>query len=269
MNNIKVIFKNVFNAIKKHAGTIYAGAAVVGVGATVYLSGKAAVEVDHKIEPDMDIREKAKIYARAYWKTILVSGVTIGSIVMSDRTHVHGKALLAGALAMANERCHTFEDKTREIIGDDATNDIHREIVKDKFKNEDVDYFNLDEGIGDKPLYFYEPLSGQCIDTTYTKLLEALLETNFRLQKDMAVEFNVLTEWMGGEARTETSNLYWDYNSDAQNYNASYVGGFVIDFTEEVWDEIKYWVKSDVTMMPDDRINIHYLLYPEETEPWD
>lgn len=264
--DIKVIFKNAVNAIKKHAGTIYAGAAVVGVGATVYLSGKAAVEVDHKIEPGMDIREKAKIYAKAYWLTILVSGATIGSIVMSDRTHVHGKAVLAGALALANDRYKKLDGATREMIGDEATDDIYRKIAEDEL-NKGKDY--LESDIGNKPLYFYEPISGQCIDTTYTKLLEALLETNFRLQKDMAVEFNVLTDWMGGEAREETANLYWDYNNDAQNYNASYVGGFVIDFTEEVWDEIKYWVRNDITMMPDDRINIHYLLYPEETEPWD
>ena len=267
--DIKVIFKNAANAFKKHAGTIYAGVAVIGVGATVYLSGKAAVEVDHKIEPDMDIREKAKIYAKAYWLTILVSGVTISSIVMSDRTHVHGKAALAGALALANDRYKKLDSATREMIGDEATDDIHREIAKGNLENYDVNCFGIGEEAGNKPLYFYEPLSGQCIDTTYTKLLEALLETNFRLQKDMAVEFNVLTEWMGGEARAETSNLYWDYNNETQHYNASYVGGFVIDFTEEVWDEIKYWVKNDVTMMPDDRINIHYLLYPEETEPWD
>lgn len=267
--DIKVIFKNVFNTIKKHAGTIYAGAAVVGVGATVYLSGKAAVEVDHKIEPDMDIREKAKIYANAYWLAILVSGATIGSIVMSDRTHVHGKVVLAGALAMANERHHTFEDKTREIVGDDAANDIHREIVKDKFKDEDVDYFNLDEGKGDKPLYFYEPVSGQRIDTTYLKLVESLLETNFRLQNDLSVELNVFNEYLGGEALPETLGWCWDFESEVQMSQAEFSGrGLVIDFTPDVWDEIKYWVRSEVNMDPNDIITINYSVWPEESIPF-
>ena len=267
--DIKVIFNNAFNAIKKHAGTIYAGAAVVGVGATVYLSGKAAVEVDHKIEPGMDIREKAKIYAKAYWLAILVSGATIGSIVMSDRTHVHGKALLAGALAMANERYHTFEDKTREIIGDDAANDIHREIVKDKFKDEDVDYFNLDEGIGDKPLYFYEPVSGQCINTTYLKLVESLLETNFRLQNDFSVELNVFNEHIGGEALPRMLGTGWDFENEAQQSQAEGSGkGFVIDFTPDVWDEIKYFVRPDIEMHQEDRININYAVWPDEMLPF-
>lgn len=267
MNNIKVIFKNVFNAIKKHAGTIYAGAAVVGVGATVYLSGKAAVEVDHKIEPGMDIHEKAKIYAKAYWLAILVSGVTIGSIVMSDRTHVHGKAVLAGALAMANERHKKLDSATREMIGDEATDDIYRKIAEDEL-NKGKDY--LESDIGNKPLYFYEPVSGQCINTTYMKVIEALLESMFRLQRDMSVEFNVLLEGMDGLAVEHTSNYYWDYDDDAQQYNASYSsGGFVIDFTEDVWEKIRYFTRPENTMTPDDRIDISYVLWPEERVPWD
>lgn len=264
---IKMIFKNAVNAIKKHAGTIYAGAAVVGVGATVYLSGKAAVEVDHKIEPDMDIREKAKIYAHAYWLTILVSGATIGSIVMSDRTHVHGKAALAGALALANDRYKKLDSATREMIGDEATDDIYRKIAEDEL-NKGKDY--LESDIGNKPLYFYEPVSGQCINTTYMRVIEALLESMFRLQKDMSVEFNVLLEGMDGIAVDHTANYYWDYDDDAQQYNASYSsGGFAIDFTDDVWEKIRYFTKPDVTMTPDDRITINYVLWPEERVPWD
>ena len=265
--DIKLIFKNAFNAIKKHAGTIYAGAAVVGVGATVYLSGKAAVEVDHKIEPSMPIHEKAKIYAHAYWKTLLVSGMTVGSIVMSDRTHVHGKTVLAGALAMANERYKKLDGVTREMIGDEATDDIYRKIAENEL-NKEKDY--LESDIGNKPLYFYEPVSGQCINTTYIKVIEALLESMFRLQKDMSVEFNVLLEGMDGLAVEHTSNYYWDYDDDAQQYNASYSpGGFVIDFTEDVWEKIRYFTRPENTMTPDDRINISYVLWPEERIPWD
>ena len=273
---IKKAVDAVFKAVKSHSGTICAGAAIVGVGATVYFSGKAAVEVDHEIDPSMTKKEKAKVYAKAYWKTAVVSGLTVGAIVGSDRFHVKKEVGLAGTAALLKSRNQMLDQKAREKFGDAEVDDIYREMAEEEISKhvEEPDAVCEEPEVSkpsnsEKMLYLYEPVSGQGIDVTYEKLLEALLEMNFRLQKDFSAEFNAWLDFLGDYHRNDMTCYYWDLDSESQQYAASYAGSFVIDFPEAVWDKIKYWANSETPMTTDDRINLSYLIYPDEVLPWD
>ena len=61
--SLESVFNSAIEGLKEHSGTVFSGIAVVGVFATTYFSGKAAVEVDHKLDPDMSFGEKAKVYS--------------------------------------------------------------------------------------------------------------------------------------------------------------------------------------------------------------
>ena len=270
---------NVFKSIGKHKSAISAGVAVVGVFVTSYLSGKAAVEVDHLIDPDMDRKLKAKVYAKAYWKTAVSALVTSGCIIGCHKSHVRTELGLAAALAVNKDKFLELRDKAKEKFGEEAMNDIYREMAEEDVREfavvtedgEIVDsILNIPDQEKEKTLYLYEPFTEQTIPTTYVRILEAHLESNFRLQKDYSVEFNVLLEHLGGECTSDSSCLIWDFGDESQNYASSCAEeGFVVSFSKKTWDEIARWMKSDRQMTPDDAIHVTYALPPGEKMPWD
>ena len=253
---------------RKNSGTICALTAVIGVFTTAYFSGKAAVRVDHEIDPDMDKKLKAKTYVKAYWKAAVSGIVTSGLIIASDRIHVRSEVALAGIAAMYKDNLKKINNKIEEKYGKEAVDDIYREIVSEEHDPGAIG-MDLDKEASGKKLYFYEPISGQCIETTYQKVLEALLESNFRLQRDFIADFPVFIEWIGGEVTTDILTHVWDYEDEMQNYNASFCGGFTIDFTERVNQLIEYWVNSDKEMVPSDRITMDFLIPPVPEGEWD
>lgn len=265
---IKRVIDAVFKVIKSHSGTICAGAAVVGVGATAYFSGRAAVEVDHTLEPSMTKKEKVKVYAKAYWKTVLSGIVTSGFIFGSDRLHVKKEVLLAGTAAMYKDKFIALGQKVTDEFGEEAANDIYKDIAAEPLQNH-IDYDLTEEEKTSKTLYLYEPISKQRLTVTYEQILETLLEVNLRLQRDLNVEFNVFLEGLGGICTDETTLLEWNYDNESQNYTASYVGGMAVDFDENTWEKIKRFTKSNEQMKPEDQICLWYLIPPEESVPWE
>ena len=270
---------NVFKSIGKHKSAISAGVAVVGVFVTSYLSGKAAVEVDHLIDPDMDRKLKVKVYAKAYWKAAVSALVTSGCIIGCHKSHVRTEVGLAAALAVNKDKLLELRDRAKEKFGEEAMNDIYREMAEEDVREFSVvtedgeivdNILNLPDQEKEKTLYLYEPFTEQTIPTTYIRILEAHLESNFRLQKDYSVEFNVFLEHLGGECTSDSSCLIWDLGDESQNYASSYVEeGFIVSFSKKTWDEIARWMKSDRQMTPDDAIHVTYALPPGEKMPWD
>ena len=115
---MKVNFKGIWKWITEHSGTICAGVGVAGVGVTAYFSGKAAVEVHEKVTPEMKKKEKLKIYAKAYWKTLLAGLLTSGAIIGSDRIHVGKEIMVMELLTKSRKRCrrNLFKKKQRNLI---------------------------------------------------------------------------------------------------------------------------------------------------------
>ena len=257
----KEVIGNIERKLKKNSGTLCAVGACVGVVATAYFSGKAAVRVDHEVDPDMDKSLKAKTYLKAYWKAGVSGVATCGLIIASDRIHAGNELALAGAAMAIKEKLQKVNEKITEKYGEEATDDIYREMVRED-PNIGTRGMDLDAEARSKKLYFYEPISGQAIDTTYEKILEAMLESNLRLMRDFKAEFNAYLEWIGGDAVARTMTYVWDLDDELQNYNSSYCGGFTIDFTKEVNEKIDYWIRSDRVMTPDDRIVMEFLIPP-------
>lgn len=269
---------NVFKSIGKHKSAISAGVAVVGVFVTSYLSGKAAVEVDHLIDPDMDRKLKAKVYAKAYWKTAVSALVTSGCIIGCHKSHVQTELGLAAALAVNKDKFLELREKAKEKFGEEAMNDIYREMAEEDVREfavvtEDGEIMGTIDSLPDsektKVLYLYDPISGQVIPTTYVKILESLLECNFRLQRDYTVEFNVFLDYIGGECTSDSACYVWDFDDATQCYDCGYAEeGFVISFRKETWDQIARWMKSGKQMTQADAIFINYVIVPGEKLPW-
>lgn len=257
---IKKIIDSAVKSLKKNSGTIFAAGACAGVVATAYFSGKAAVIVDHEIDADTDRNLKIKTYVKAYWKTAVSGSATIAAIILSDRIHAGNEAALTATVFAIKTKLDKVSDKITEKYGEDAHDDIYRDIMRDE------NYGTLGPDLisegRSKKLYFYDHITGQCIDTTYENLLESLLECNFRLQRDCKAYFDTFLEYNGADTTTDSHDFVWDYDDEIQNNDSSYCGGFTVDFTPSVNDKILNWVRSDKEMTPEDRIDICFIIPP-------
>lgn len=254
--------KSAADYICDHSGTICAGVAVAGVGATAYFSGKAAVRVDHELDCDMTRLERFKLYARCYWKTAVAGALTVGAIIGSDRLHVGKEVGLAAGLAVWKDKYMKLDNKLGEVAGDDIRNEVHREIVKDELQEETQSV----KEYGDKKIIFYEPFTKQYIESTYAQYLEAMLETNFRFHIDDSVALSIPIDYMGGKVTTDSDNLMWDLDIEAQNYNFySYgYGGSSIRLCEGSTKQLEYWLKTNKEQTEADAVTLLFNVDPED-----
>lgn len=195
---MKVNFKGIWKWIVDHSGTICAGTAVAGVGVTAYLSGKAAVEVHETVTPEMTKKEKAKIYAKAYWKTLLAGLLTSGAIIGSDRLHVKKELGLAGAALMYKDKFLGIEKKVREKFGDEAVDEIKKEMQEESLQSASEDLEMLDDiKLSSEEVVVYVPDADCLYRTTPKRIFYALYETNYKLHKDQDVSLGYFCKKLG------------------------------------------------------------------------
>lgn len=209
------IFKSAIRSVKDHSGTICAVTAMAGVVATAILSGKAAVRADHEIDCDMTKKERAKVYARCYWKTAAVGAATCGLIFGSDRLHVRKEVGLAGLAALWKGKYVDLDKKVAEVVGEEQYKEIQKSIAEDKINT--LGFVpEKPANLGDNAMLVYEPYTDQLIWTTKEKIFHAMYEANLRFQRDFEVKLSVIIDYLGGEWDPLADEIGWNYDNAIQ-----------------------------------------------------
>ena len=207
----------ILNWLKDHKATICSGLACGGVFATAYFSGKAAVQVEHTVNPDMDKKEKAKEYVKAYWKTGVAAGITCGLIISSDRIHVGTEAAIAGVAAMWKQKAVDIDNKLIEEVGEERAKQIHNDIIQEKIKDDLKNHpekfpeeKDLPDGSMNSKLLVYEPYTDQYFYTTRETIAWVMLEANKRLMNQFDVRLNYIIKMLGGVPKPEGDKIGWN-----------------------------------------------------------
>lgn len=257
-------FDKVINWIKDHKATICSALACGGVFATAYFSGKAAVRVEHTIDPDMDKKEKAKEYVKAYWKTGVAAGATCALIISSDRIHVGTEAAIAGVAAMWKQKAVDIDKKLVEEVGEERAHQIHNDIIHEKIESDRKNHPEKfpeekipDDGSMTSKLLVYEPYTDQYFYTTRETMAWAMLEANRRLMNQYDVRLNYIIKLLGGVPKPEGNKIGWNWENETQDYAWSYYGGPWIDF----WPDVRKDKKGALCLF--------YQVEPETQEPED
>lgn len=228
--NVNNIFRGAIDGLKEHSGTILSGIAVVGVFVSTYFSGKAAVMVDHELDPDMDFKEKAKLYGKAYWKTGVAVIATSACIIGSDRRHVGKEAAAAGAIALWKKRSM---DQNRILVDEVGPERLH-EINEERKEKEEREDIKRSASMSSK-LLVYCPYSEQYFYTTRETIAWVMLEVNRMLVNGRDVKLNTLNKMLGGEPKEEVKNLGW-FIEDEDQYDewCDFFGGPWIEIEPDV-----------------------------------
>lgn len=173
------IYYDVVNFFKRNGGTILTGIASIGVVGTAYLTGKAAVKAEKKLEElgdEATAKEKVKALTPIYILPISAGAATIACMFGANTISRKQQASMLAAGALIEETYRKYKNKAEELLGDsvvDASNakdDISRSPAEIK-DDERLFYYNYYEN-GEYPEY------GSYFTLTKLKVLNAEMELN-------------------------------------------------------------------------------------------
>ena len=233
-----ITMEMVLRNAKKHSGTIAAVAGVVGLAATAFLSGKAAVRAHEEIDPNMDTKEKAKLYFKIYWKTGVSFIVTTGCILGSDRIHVK-KELGLAAVAIANkDKLVEATKKVREKFGEEAYEEFKREMASDETKK--AAEWLSDINLAQDEFLVYVPDAEEFYVTTDKRMNNALYKTNRELNIVHDARLSYFCSMLGrrvgpGLPNPLLSDIGWRWDNVDQCEQWQLQGGHWIDFVNDIY----------------------------------
>lgn len=170
-------------------------------------------------------KDKVKSLWKCYIPTIATGGFTILSISLAGYLNHKTEMALAAALALNKDNLKKFENKAREIVGEEKIREIKKEVAKDEAK----DIHPPKRKIADGCIRIYDPYTEQFIDTTIEKASLATLALNKDLACTGEASYNKLIRLLGGKESKNIDMLGWSLSNDVQDYNWSYEAGYWIE----------------------------------------
>ena len=189
MNKFKAAVKVVTKFVDDNLPTILSGLALVGLGASVVQATKDAPKAQEEIEKaksskideielaadndehaldiyrndqgELELKnvkltlwEKFKVLAPVYWKTVTLTVLTGACIVTSNLVSKKRYLGLAALVATRTKELDEYKAKAQELFGEKKTEQIEKEIAKDKIMDCPKDIDNVPANDGKEIMYF-------------------------------------------------------------------------------------------------------------------
>lgn len=204
---------NLLNMTKKfldrNAPTILTCAAGVGVIATTALAVKATPKVLSLIEQAKEEKgeeltklEVVKVAGPVYMPTIITGVSTLACIFGVNALNKKQQASVISAYALLENSYKEYKKKAEEMYGEDANENIAKEIAKDKYEEKHISVANGKE-------LFYDEFSGRYFESTMVDVLSAEYELNRMLAIECGVFLNDFYELLGLETTDYGNYLGW------------------------------------------------------------
>lgn len=168
---------------KRNSSTILTCAGAAGVVMTTVMAVKATPKAltlldEAKKEKGEELTKFETVVAAgpAYIPTILVGTSTIVCIFSSNVLNKRQQAAITSAYTLLSTSYNEYKDKVKELYGEDKDEEIHNEIAKDKYEEQDV---TVPEG----EQLFYDQYSGRYFTSTLFKVQQA----EYYLNRDLTM----------------------------------------------------------------------------------
>lgn len=214
----------------QHSTTILKWTAVVGVGATAYTSGKAAISASKKLE-ELEYtsdhkptkRDQAKCIAKDIIPPVIMATTTIACIIALDKVHVRNSAALAMACTALSHKYTDLSETMVEELGKRKT-----ETLKDKAAQKRVtkDW----EEVGECGLnvirtrfgnvLFKDCFTGRYFYSSYEAVDDAIIKLTHELQNDcIYVTLNRFYDLLEIPTTDAGDNWGWDITHIADTHD--------------------------------------------------
>lgn len=234
--------------------TLLTVAAIVGVGGTAVC---AIYDAKHE--------DENKPKWKSYWRTGVTAAVTMGCIGSSHKIGTKQVATIAATAAGAKQLYDRYENKLKELVGEDKIKEVKRELTKDRAK-EKLAKSQLLPAEGDEE-FFYEPITDQWFYSTREKIVIAQNKmcnrlihdpSDFESKENQCVMAGIfIKDWLEAigceppRKGMEQIGWFWGDGDGYWDYNWGFFGGPWISVTfEEIYEGNDKYTMLDYGPMP-------------------
>lgn len=169
-----------YDILEDHASELLFGAGVGGLAVTIACSVKDTKSYIQEEEVPETFWGKVRFVAKHYYKTAIAAAVTLGGFALSKAIDDVEIATLGAALgAMAASRKDILK-KTDELYGEGASEEVQKEIAKDKIAQADTKDIQISEK-DEIWCYYPEEFGGGTFKSTRLDIMGAELILNHGL----------------------------------------------------------------------------------------
>lgn len=198
----------------KKKGLVLTILSCVGVVSTAVLAVKATPKAMLLLEEkpdDISMVEKTLTVAPVYIPAMVSGVATVGCILGINVLSKRQQAALASMYALVSNRYRRYQDKVREIYGEEAHQNIVDRVAKEECADISPNWFD-----GGKHL-FYDDYSGRYFEKTVLEVLQAEYSLNRNYCRDGGVSVNEFYELLGLPPINDGDDIGWTF-SDYEAY---------------------------------------------------
>ena len=138
----KQAFKTGAKLLKTNAPSILTGIGVAGMITAVVVSGKTATRAEQLLAEkeaekgeELDIVEKATVYAKAYWKVGLLTATSAGLILGADVMHLRRFGTAGAAYSLMMNELANENTQLKNLLGEKKVKNSREENTKQTVEN--------------------------------------------------------------------------------------------------------------------------------------
>lgn len=218
--NVVDIFDKASKRISKHSPELLTGVSIFGVVATAYHASKATLKAKEQLDivrlageedvPITDILDKREIIAltwRHYIPTAITGGLTVSSIVASNRISAKRVGAATAAYALAEHAYSEYREQVREEFGEAKEEKIQNAVTEKLVQSNDPSNIVM---VGSGQTTCFEQYTGRYFLCDIATLKDAVNKINHKITHELYVtldEFYMLLDIPG---TSESDTLGWD-----------------------------------------------------------
>ena len=214
----------------RNASTVLTCLGGAGVVVTSVMAVKATPKALKKIETaeqeegeELSKWEKMKVAGPSYVPAVMIGAATAMCVIGANLLTSRRQANIASAYALVNESYKQYQNKVREIYGEEAHQEIMELIAAEKAENVGVqapgfvdnNRLYIDEKCGETRL-FYDEYGDRFFEAT----LEQVISSEYHLNRNYTLRgytvLNELYDFLGLEPTDYGSEVGWIANDDGK-----------------------------------------------------
>lgn len=169
--------------LKRNSATILTCIGGAGVIATSVMAVQAtpkALELLKNAEEEkgesLTKLETVQVAGPVYIPSVVVGAATIACVFGANMLNKRHQAALTSAYALMDSSYKEYKKKMKELYGEEADAEVRKEIVKDRYNDEEVE-------VEDDKLLFYDEYSKRYFNAT----MEDVLRAEYQLNRDLVM----------------------------------------------------------------------------------
>ena len=212
---------------KENGASILSGLGVVGVVGTAVLAAKATPKALDILEEKEEYKkehyghpltkfEKALAVLPAYIPAILMGTATGACILGANHINQNKQAALMAAYMCLDSEYKAYQQKTKDIFGEEGEKKIREELEKDRFMHKEFG------DVSEKKL-FYDEFSDRYFEMSIYELQHAIYEVNKMYNYLGEINLNHFYEFLNLKPIDLGKTLGWSSSKDWECYGFSWL----------------------------------------------